>query len=158
MSITQKKPTGILRAFFRAPLYLYRIRLGWLLGSRFLLLTHTGRKSGLPRQTVIEVVTHDKDTGAYYVAAAWRKKADWYLNILQTPRVRVQVGNRQFEAEANQTSREEAQRVLWEYAQKHPFALRELSSMMLGERLEPTPETCARIAESVPLIALTPIS
>lgn len=158
MTMTEKKPVGILRALFRAPIFLYRVHLGWLFGSRLLLLTHTGRKSGLPRQTVIEVVTHDKGTGAYYVAAAWRKKADWYLNILQTPRVRVQVGKRLFEAEANQTSREEAERVLWEYAGKHPVALRELSSMMLGERLQPTRETCARLAGSIPLIALTPIS
>ena len=158
MGITEKKPTGILRALFRAPIFLYKINLGFLLGKRFLLLTHTGRKSGLSRQTVIEVVTYDKDTGAYYVAAAWRNKADWYLNILQNPRVKVQVGNRQFEAEANQTSREEAERVLWEYAQKHPFAMRELSSMMLGERLEPTRETCARLAASIPLISLDPVS
>jgi deazaflavin-dependent oxidoreductase (nitroreductase family) len=157
MGITEKKPTGILRALFRTPIFLYKINLGFLLGKRFLLLTHTGRKSGQPRQTVIEVVTHDENTGAYYVAAAWRKKADWYLNILQNPRVKVQVGNRQFEAEANPTSREEAERVLWEYAQKHPIALRELSSIMLGERLNPTRETCARIAQSIPLISLSPI-
>ena len=158
MGITEKKPTRILRALFRAPIFLYRINLGFLLGKRFLLLTHTGRKSGQPRQTVIEVVTHDKDTGAYYVAAAWRKKADWYLNILQNPRVKVQVGKRRFEAAANSTSREEAERVLWGYAQKHPVALRELSSMMLGERLEPTRETCGRLAESIPLISLNPVS
>ncbi len=34
-------------------------RLGWLQGSRFLMLTHIGRKSGLARQTNIEVVGHD---------------------------------------------------------------------------------------------------
>jgi len=123
-----------------------------------LLLTHTGRKSGLPRQTVIEVVSHNEDTGAYYVAAAWRKKADWYLNILQNPRVMFQVGNRQFEAEANQIYEEEAEFVLWEYAQKHPFAMRELSTLMLGEKLSPTRETCARLAQSIPLIALNPVS
>ena len=157
MPITQKKPTGFFRALFRTPIFLYQINLGWLLGGRFLLLTHTGRKSGQSRQTVLEVVKHNNDTGAYYVAAAWRKKADWYLNILQNPRVKVQVGKKQFEAEANQTSREEAERVLWEYAQKHPLALRELSSMMMGERLEPTRETCARLAKSIPLISLDPI-
>jgi len=143
-----------LRALIRAPIFLYRINFGFFLGNRFILLTHTGRKSGQPRQTVLEVVSYNKKTGTYYVAVAWRKKTDWYLNILQTSRVDVQVGNRQFEAEANQTSREEAERVLWEYAQKHPIALRELSSMMLGERLDPTRETCARIAEMIPLIAL----
>lgn len=32
---------------FRAPVYLYRWRLGWLFGNRLLLLTHTGRRTGL---------------------------------------------------------------------------------------------------------------
>jgi len=156
--MTKKQPTGILRIFFRLPVYLYKLHLGFLLGNKFLLLMHTGRKSGLARKVVLEVVSHDKETGVYYVAAAWRNKADWYLNILKTPRVKVQVGNRQFEAEAGQMSKEEAERVLWEYTQKHPFALRELTFVMLGERLHPTIETCARLAQSIPLIALKPVS
>jgi len=157
MTITQKKPTGTLRTLFRVPILLYRLNLGFLLGGRFLLLTHTGRKSGIARQVVLEVVDHDQETGVYYVAAAWRKKADWYLNILQNPRVKVQVGNRQFETEANQMSEKEAELILWEYAQRHPFAMRELSTLMLGERLPPTRETCARLAQSILLIMLDPM-
>ena len=147
-----------MRALFRLPISLYHFGLGCLLGKRFLLLTHIGRKSGLPRQVVLEVVDQDKETGVYYVAAAWREKADWYLNILKNPRVKVQVGNRQFEVDAVQKSRGEAELALWAYAQKHPTALRELTSMMLGERLPPTRETCHRLAETVPLIALVPTS
>jgi hypothetical protein len=56
-------PRGLLRLALRLPIWLYRWRLGWLLGDRFLLLTHTGRKSGLPRQVVLEVVHHDEATG-----------------------------------------------------------------------------------------------
>jgi hypothetical protein len=48
---------GALRYFF-APVSLYRLHLGWLLGHRFLLLTHTGRRSGLRRQTVLEVMEY----------------------------------------------------------------------------------------------------
>ena len=103
------------------------------------------------------MVDYEKETGVYYVAAAWREKADWHLNILKNPRVKVQVGNKQFAAVASPESKEEAERVLWVYAQKHPFALRELTVVMLGERLSPTRETCARLAESVPLIALVPV-
>jgi len=156
MSLTQKKPTGLLRTLFRVPIFLYRANLGFLFGKRFLMLTHTGRKSGLPRDVVLEVVTYDKGMDIYYVAAAWRKKADWYLNILKNPKVKFQVGNKKFEAEANQMSEKEAELVLWEYTQKHPFAMRELSTMMLGERLSATRETCARLAQSIPLIALIP--
>lgn len=71
--------------------------------------------------------------------------------------MKVQVGDRQFEAEANQTSEEEAERALWEYALKHPIAFRELTSLMLGERLPVSHEACQRVAESVPLIALVPV-
>jgi deazaflavin-dependent oxidoreductase (nitroreductase family) len=155
--ITKKKPTGILRAFLRLPIYLFQFHLGWLFGDRFLLLTHTGRKSGILRQVVLEVVKHDEESGVYYIAAAWRNKADWYLNILNTPKVKVQVGEMQFEAEANQISRKEAADVLWDYALKYPATLRELTLIMLGKRLPPTRETCARLADDIPLIALVPL-
>jgi hypothetical protein len=31
-------PKGLSRLFYRAPIWLYRLKLGWLLGHRFLLL------------------------------------------------------------------------------------------------------------------------
>lgn len=155
--LTQKKPTGMLRAFLRLPISLYRFGLGWMLGNRFLLLTHTGRRSGLSRQVVLEVVDYEKETGVFYVAAAWREKADWYLNILKNPRVKLQVGNRHFEADAGPISGAEAQKILWAYARRHPAAFRELTLVMLGERLPPSYETCGRLAESVPVIALKPV-
>ena len=40
-----------LRRLFRAPVYLYCWSGGWLLGHRFLLLIHVGRRTGLRRQT-----------------------------------------------------------------------------------------------------------
>jgi hypothetical protein len=36
-----------LRLMMNVPIWLFHMRLGWLAGDRFLLLTHTGRKSGL---------------------------------------------------------------------------------------------------------------
>ena len=157
MALTQKKPTGLLRVLFRAPIWLYRWKLGWLMGGRFLLLTHTGRKTGLPRQTVIEVVGHDDATGVYYVAAAWRDRSDWYRNIHQHPVVGVQVRVHKFEARAEQISVANSEERLWDYAQKHPLAFRELTTLMLGERLPADKETCRKVADSVPLISLTPI-
>lgn len=157
MTITKRKPSGLLRLLFRMPILLYRMDLGFLLGDRFLMLTHSGRRSGLQRRAVIEVVDHDEETGVYYIAAAWRENSDWFLNILKNPRVRVQVGSRRFEADADQISKEDAENVLWGYAQKYPTALRELTLLILGERLPPSHETCKRLAESIPLIALVPV-
>ena len=53
-----KLPSGFSRLMFRLPIYLYKVGLGGLLGGRFLLLNHVGRKSGQPRQAVVEVVRH----------------------------------------------------------------------------------------------------
>lgn len=83
--LTKNKPRGLLRWFLRMPVLLYRLRLGWLLDGRFLMLTHTGRYSRLSRQVVLEVVHHDEESGAYFVAAGWRGHADWFLNIKATP-------------------------------------------------------------------------
>ena len=127
-----------------------------MMGRRFLLLIHTGRKTGLPRQTVIEVVSHDEVTGTYYVAAAWRDRSDWYRNIQQDPAVSVQVRNQKFDARAEQIPVSEGEEKLWDYAQKHPMAFGELVTLMLGERLPADKETCRKVADSVPLISLTP--
>jgi hypothetical protein len=56
-------PTGLSRLLWRAPIWLYRLGLGGLLGSHFVLLNHVGRKSGQPRQTVLEVVDRDERPG-----------------------------------------------------------------------------------------------
>jgi hypothetical protein len=69
-------PRGFARMLWRLPLWLYRLHLGWVLQNHFLLLTHTGRKSGLPRQTVLEVLHAEKATGNYTVFSGWRNQSD----------------------------------------------------------------------------------
>ena len=85
-------PSGVSRALFRAPIYLYRLGLGWLFGKRILLLNHIGRVSGTQRQVILEVVEHDPTNGSFVVASGWGPTAAWYRNILHTPEVSVQVG------------------------------------------------------------------
>jgi deazaflavin-dependent oxidoreductase (nitroreductase family) len=155
-SIIDAPPGKALRLGLRLPIWLYRLRLGWLLGGRFLMLTHTGRKSGLPRQTVIEVVQHDKGTGIYYVVSCWGEKSDWYQNIRKTPDVTLQVGGRGFRAKAEFIPREKAVEVLEDYARLHPVAFRELTGLFLGERLQPGSDAPRRLAEKMPMVAFHP--
>ncbi len=54
----------------------YRARLGCLLGSRFLIMTHTGRISGLPRQTVLDVIYIGPTKGSYYLLTAYAEHSD----------------------------------------------------------------------------------
>ena len=145
-----------MRLFLRMPIFLYHVHMGWLLGDRFLKITHIGRKSGLSREVVLEVVHHDVETGAYFVAAGWRGKADWFKNIQSNPEVQVMVGTRIFKAEASVVQLAEAASTFYLYARRHPFAFRELSLLMMGEKLEPVQYDCFWFAHSVPLVKLMP--
>jgi hypothetical protein len=68
----------ILKWSFRLPILLYRLGLGPIVGRRFMILTTTGRKSGLPRHHAIEFHSFE---GRKYVFSAWGDKADWYRNL-----------------------------------------------------------------------------
>ena len=150
-------PRGLMRWFLRAPIVLYRMHLGWILGERFLLLTHIGRKSRIPRQTVVEVVYHDRDTDRYIIASGWCEKSDWLLNISKTPQVFIKVGRRNFSAIAQRLSIEAAQEALYKYAQKYPGAFGELSKFMLGKRLPATQQSCQEVVTAIPFVELIPV-
>ena len=76
---------------------LYAIGLGPVIGGFILLLTTTGRKSGLPRVTPLQ---YEKIGADYYVGAARGLKADWVRNIQSEPHVEVRVGARYLRATA----------------------------------------------------------
>jgi deazaflavin-dependent oxidoreductase (nitroreductase family) len=70
---------------------LYGLGLGHVIGAVILLLTTTGRKSGLPRVTPLQ---YEEVDGLVYVASALGTRADWYRNILADPCVQMQIGLR----------------------------------------------------------------
>lgn len=76
---------------------LYAIGLGRLIGRIILLLTTTGRRSGLKRVTPLQFEKIGED---YYVGAARGVKADWVRNIQSSPQVDVRVGAKSFHGTA----------------------------------------------------------
>ena len=155
--LTNQQPHGLLRLILRMPILLYRAHLGWLLGGRFHMLTHIGRKSGNLRQAVLEVVHHDTKTDVYFIAAGWRGKADWFKNIQANPVVQIMAGARTFQATAVVMQLAEASATFFTYASRYPLAFRELSRILMGETFQPNQEDCLRFAQSVPLVKLIPI-
>ncbi len=146
-----RPPRGWGRVLWRLPIGLYRIGLGWVLGSRFLLLTHTGRKTGLPRYAVVEVRRHDPATETDYVASGFGERSDWFRNIQKTPQVTIQVGRRRMAAVAERLPLTEAERELLDYARRHPRALRTLARL-LGHRIEGE-EDIRALARRIPIVA-----
>jgi len=152
----KNKPTGILRWALHAPRWVYHSGLGWMLGNRFLLLSYVGRRSGLDRETVIEMVAHDKESDTLYVASAWGTRADWFQSILANPHVKIQVGMRKITSHAQVVDPEDAAYWLSIYAKNHPTAFRELSGLLVGKALSGTQEECRELARTVPVIAFRP--
>jgi len=149
------RPRGLTRLAFRAPNWLYRIGLGWLLGNRFLQLTHIGRKSGMRRRTVLEVVRYERATGTYNIAAGFGEQSDWYRNILKNPHVEVRCGRRHTNAIAVPLAPQEAGEVLVRYARAHRRAFRALVRFM-GYRVDGTEADTYALGEYVRLFALRP--
>lgn len=153
--ITRHQPRGLLRSLVRLPIILYRARLGWLLGNRFLMLTHTGRVSGLPRQVVLEVVRHDQEADTFVVASAWGERSDWYRNLVQTPEASITVGRRRLDVIAERLSSEDAADELADYARRYPAAARSLARLM-GYPIENVKTDFPALSRQVPLVAFRP--
>jgi deazaflavin-dependent oxidoreductase (nitroreductase family) len=94
---TRRKPPKFLWRLMRLPRIWYKIGLGSVVGRIFLLLTTTGRKTGLPRETPLQ---YEEVNGAIYVASARGMDADWVRNIAANPLVTVQIRARRFEGTA----------------------------------------------------------
>lgn len=151
------RPTGLSRWLFRLPIFLYRWGLGWLLGGRFLLLNHIGRKSGLPRQTVLEVVKYEPPTDTYFVAVGFGPKTDWYRNLLKTPQATIEVKQRKLAVTADPLAPAASAEAMVEYAQHHPTAARNLSRLLGYNVQEETAEEYRRVGrEFVQFVALRP--
>ncbi|MFF5033105.1 nitroreductase family deazaflavin-dependent oxidoreductase [Nocardia salmonicida] len=148
-------PTGVRRLMFRAPIHLYRLRLGWLFGGRLLLLDHTGRVSGKPRQAVIEVVEHDSADGSFVVCSGFGPKAAWYQNILATPDTSIRVGLHTIQVTAVPLDTNEGGEFMARYAPRHPRAARKLVRFM-GFVVDGTPEDYREVGRQLPFVRLCP--
>lgn len=155
-TLRRSRPRGLMRWLLRVPVWLYRHGLGWLLGRRFIMIEHTGRRSGLTRYTVVEVVRREAATGAIVVASAWGERADWYRNIRKTPEVRVTSGRERRAMVAERLDVNAAAAALCDYAARHPVAFRALARMMAGDAVAASPAACVNLAGEVPVIRLLP--
>ena len=155
----RKPPTGLSRLFYRSPIWLYRWGLGWLLGKRFLLINHVGRKSGLPRQAVVEVLAYDREQNAHYVAAGFGLTSQWYQNLLVTPEVTIVIGRQQLAVTAVPLTPPEAGAAILDYARRHPTAIKNLARMV-GYEVDGTEADYQALGEQglIPVIRFDPRS
>jgi len=122
-------PKGLKLKLFRAPRYVYHLKLGFLFGERLIHLKHWGRKSGQLKETVIEVIDQDKINGTLYSASGFGEQSQWFKNISVNNAVFVTVKNTEFKATASVLSADEATQILLRYAKAHPNSIKSVARL-----------------------------
>ncbi len=138
-----------MRAVYRLPVLFYRLGFGPLVGKLFMILTTTGRKSGLPRQTAIEYHQFNR---RIYVYSAWGERSDWYKNTLADPKVTIQTGNNVQSASAHRLITDEEYAAAYQAAAADSFI--RAASVLVGFRL--SEEEFLRNKSRFTLIAFDP--
>jgi deazaflavin-dependent oxidoreductase (nitroreductase family) len=150
---------SVLWYLFRAPVYLYRWHLGWLFGRRCLMLSHTGRRTGLRRRTVLEVVEYREKGPEVVVANGFGPDCDWVRNIQAHHDAEVTVGRRHFSASYRFLNEEEAAQVIRDYERRNRFiapVVRRGFSWLLGWRYHGGEDERRQLVHQIPLIAFRP--
>jgi len=152
-------PRGILKRMLHLPVHLFHARLGFLLGHRFLLLVHTGRKSGKTFETPLEVVRYDRTTGEVIVMAGWGAGTQWLHNVEAGLAREIWVGSTRFVPAVRRLGVDEAATV-FEHYETHSGLPRSLVrwvlSRLLGWRYDGSPAGRRRVVEQLPLIGFRP--
>ena len=148
----RQRPSGLFKRFLKAPTYLFRWKLGFLFGDRFLMLTHLGRTSGRSYRTVLEVVHHDESSGEYVVCSGTGPNADWYRNISARPAMSIQVRNEVWTPEQRMLTADEAAGMFADYEARHPKAARRLLASM-GQSYDGSDADRVRMAGNLPMVA-----
>lgn len=128
---SHRRPRGLIRLMMRAPLPLYRFRLGrrslgeLLLWALFwhphIRVVHTGRATGQRHQTILEVIRFDQRHSEWIVASMFGPTSDWYRNVQATPAMEVEVDGTTFQPNQRMLGDEAAQAELDDYRRRNPI-------------------------------------
>lgn len=95
------------KQFNKFMLLLWRLGLAqwlnlWPAGTgRYMVITHTGRKTGLRRQTPVNYTTVE---GIIYCAAGFGPASDWYRNVIANPKVEIWLPDGWWEGQAEEVT------------------------------------------------------
>jgi len=134
--------------------FLYAIGLGPLIGRIILLLTTTGRKSGMKRITPLQF---EKIGDDYYLGAARGLKADWVRNIQSNPDVAVLVGSKHIQGIAEVVT--DASRFadfLEVRLERHPRMVGLIMQKAHGLSAHPSREQLEHLAKNEALVIVHP--
>lgn len=157
MSALEKRPNAFQKFFFKIPVWFHKMGFGgWerLVGAEWMLITTVGRKSGKPRDTMVDVMDYDKANDTYFVEVAYGSRADWYRNIQANPLFKAHVGRRKFQARAATLANADAGEIMVQFFRRKPAYTRSVMAMV-GMKFEGEEELRA-LGSKLTLLAVHP--
>jgi len=131
---------------------LYGIGLGPIIGKFILLLTTTGRRTGLKRITPLQ---YEEIDGKYILGSARGTKSDWYRNITADNSIEVRVKNRHFRGVAETiTDPARVADFLEIRLKRHPFMMGLLMQKAHGLPMRPSHEQLIEMAASQAMVII----
>ena len=146
-----------LKAILRAPAVLYDLRAGWLLGHRFLLLVHRGRRTGRLRRTMLEVVRWRPDDREAIVVAGLGRRAQWLRNVRAGGAVEVRIARERWRPAVRVLAFDEAASVLADYERRNRLAaplVRAVLARLTGIAYDGSDARRAELVRVLPFVAL----
>ena len=128
-----------------------------MLGHTFLLLVHSGRRTGTRHETTAMVLRFDEATKEAVICSAWGADADWVRNLRARPAVEVRVAHESFVPEQRFLTNEEAAAVAAEFRRRHPWRVR-LAARLLGWGDLRSETTVREFVRTRPFVAFRPSS
>lgn len=146
-------PGGLGRRLLRLPIALCHAGLGGVFGRRLVLVEHVGRRTGRQHEVVLEVV--DRAGGAVTVASGYGPRADWYRNLLASPRTTMTLGTHRQPVTVRALDAEEGSAVLLAYGRRHRRAARVVARRM-GYEIDGSDADLAELGRRLPFLRLSP--
>lgn len=149
-----EKAPSFMIPIFKLPIFLYKLKLGWLLGMRFMQITHVGRHSGKVHRTILAVLRFDEKSKEIFAVSAW-KGSDWYYNTQALPALQVESGFVRYVPEQRTLSPEEITTAFVEYRKQHPIFSRMICRIP-GWKWDSSYEEFLELARTLRGVAFTP--
>ncbi|WP_173154515.1 nitroreductase family deazaflavin-dependent oxidoreductase [Phytohabitans suffuscus] len=122
--------------------------------ERYLMIEHTGRRTGLTRRTIVESVQKTPD-GGVMVASALGTKSAWFRNVRDSGKARIHHGRRRYDASVRIVPPGERAAPLTAFSAAHPKAARLYARRFRGPG-EPATTTIADYPDKVLLVEFRP--
>ncbi len=97
---------------------LWRLRLGWIAGHAFLVVTHVGRRTGRHHRIVLYVQQYDRATREATVISVWGE-TQWIRNLRLQPAAQVEIALQRYTPEQRFLSTEEIFQLEKRFRRRH---------------------------------------